>query len=279
MKGSQWGAWGHGGSWRGSVMKQKNMCPWWPIIFLRKDVCNTDWQMCSGRWSWRNWDKYGCSRSTSHWWLIRKMGWYYISGTRAQGGKGDQLWKEKQGKGENMYRKWRGPRPYTEAGLWTACKHHLCIKMFFQSTEPIEHHHRCGGARTLFPEHDDKQGEVRFWNEMSKHDVPMMTSAFPSTKLILISTAQDFFLPAGTCRWRQELKGQINIHVVISVVPGPAPGREPGRAEPFWARPSRAQVTAHQGLRPGPRELKAGAGGSGRGFLVGDTNSVSTIYV
>jgi len=114
-----------------------------------------------------------------------------------------------------MYGKGRGPRPYTEAGLWTACEHHLRIKMFSQSTEPIERRHRCGGARTLFPEHDDKQGEVRFRNEMSEHDVPMMTSAFPSAKLMLISTAQDFFLPAGARSRRRELRGQIDIHVVI----------------------------------------------------------------
>ena len=45
-----------------------------------------------------------------------------------------------------------------------------------------------------------------------------------------------------------------------SDVHGSAPGRGPSRAEPIWAGPSRAPVTAHQGLRPVEVSAERGEG-------------------
>ena len=54
--------------------------------------------------------------------------------------------------------------------------------------------------------------------------------------------------------------------VASSDVPGPASSRKPGQAEPIWAGPGQAMVTAQQGLWLGSEVLKAKAGGSGPGF-------------
>ena len=133
--------------------------------------------------------------------------------------------------------------------------------------------------------------------QLSAHSLPLQTCRMPmhphcSLASILTIPQAHCLCPHRSCACATHPPPRaVNVHhlmcptqptstcITCSVVPGPAPGREPGRAEPFWAGPSQAQVTAHQGLRPGPRELKAGAGSSGQGFLVGDTNSVSTIYV
>ena len=54
--------------------------------------------------------------------------------------------------------------------------------------------------------------------------------------------------------------------MTTSDVPGPASSRKLGQAEPVWAGPGQAMVTAQQGLWLGSEVLNAKAGGSGPGF-------------